>query len=53
MADFDIDLDALAEDSEEFDDAIEPGSPSPENVIFVLLGITATITVVLRLAGVV
>jgi hypothetical protein len=42
-------LEFLRED--EVEDRIEPGSPSPENVLFVLLGVLSTLAVIAHLVG--
>lgn len=40
-------------DDERFPDVVEPGSPSLEGALFVLLGALSMIAVILRLAGLV
>jgi hypothetical protein len=45
--------DVSLEDLDRDPDRIEPGSPSPENVVFVLLGVVLTLAVIYRLVSLV
>jgi len=53
MSDWKFELDEVGEDAEpEPEPELEPGSPSAENVLFVVLGVVATLLVFAQLAGV-
>ncbi|WP_458185139.1 DUF7312 domain-containing protein [Haladaptatus sp. NG-WS-4] len=65
MSDWKFDVDDVGEDGdasgegddtpttfESMEEPVEPGSPSTENAVFVLLGVATTVFVFLRLLGV-
>jgi len=59
MSDWKYDVDDVGEDADDTqpdafveDEPLEPGSPSAENVLFVLLGVLTVVFVVLHVLGV-
>lgn len=53
MGDWKYDVDEVGEDAADPTPALEPGSPSVENALFVILGVVTTLLVLASILGVV